>query len=296
MLPRWGVGPRVVKLSRRLERRKRSERRLPADVSVETVGEISVRIHHPPSDTVKPFAALLWIHGGGFIIGSAKQDDRFCRLVARELGVLVAAVDYRLAPEHPFPTPLHDCHDALEWLASRSDVDANAIAIGGGSAGGGLAAGLALLARDRGVVTPVLQLLAYPMLDDRTALRSDLDERNMRLWNNKANNFGWTSYLGASPGTAGMSGLASPARHDDLTRLAPAWIGIGTLDLFYDENVAYADRLRAAGVACHLHVADGAFHAFDLMRPKAAVSQRFRASQLDALRVLHDRTGDESGK
>ena len=127
---------------------------------------------------------MLWIHGGGYVIGSAAQDDAVCRHLAHELGRLVAAVDYRLAPEHPFPVPLHDCHDALVWLANRGDVDADRVAIGGASAGGGLAAALALLARDRAEVRPAFQLLSYPMLDDRTALRTDIDERHFRLWNN----------------------------------------------------------------------------------------------------------------
>ena len=119
-------------------------------VDVEALGAISVRVHRPPSRASAPFPAVLWIHGGGYVIGSAGQDDAVCRHLAEELGALVAAVDYRLAPEHPFPVPLHDCHDALVWLAGRGDVDAERVAIAGASAGGGLAAALALLARDRG--------------------------------------------------------------------------------------------------------------------------------------------------
>jgi acetyl esterase/lipase len=217
-------------------------------------------------------------------MGAAAQDDAFCRRVAAELGVLVAAVDYRLAPEHRFPTALEDCNDALGWLAARADVDRGRIAIGGASAGGGLAAALALLARERGDVTPAFQLLSYPMLDDRTALRADIDERYLRLWDNRANHFGWRAYLGQEPGGPDVSPLAAPARSEDLAGLPPAWIGVGTLDLFHDEDLAYAARLREAGVACELHVVEGAFHGFDAVLPKAGVSRHYWDVQIDALR------------
>jgi acetyl esterase/lipase len=192
-------------------------------------------------------------------------------------------VDYRLAPEHPFPTPLHDCHDALVWLAGHDGVDPARIIIGGASAGGGLAAALALLARARGEVEPIFQLLSYPLLDDRTVVRADIDGRSHRLWTNRSNRFGWQSYLGAPPGSDGVSGLAAPGRADDLRHLPPAWIGVGTCDLFHDEDVAYADRLRKAGVPCETSVVPGAFHGFDVVRPGAAISQEYRAAQVRAL-------------
>ena len=127
------------------------------------------------------------------------------------------------------------------------------------------------------------QLLAYPMLDDRTATRTDIDERNLRLWNNRANRFGWQSYLGHPPGSTGTDRLAAPARYEDLSGLPPAWIGVGTLDLFHDEDLDYARRLDQVGVACDLQVVDGAFHGFDLIRPKAGVSRAFRSAQVAAL-------------
>jgi acetyl esterase/lipase len=242
-----------------------------------------MRLHRPPPGTTAQYPGLLWIHGGGYIVGSAAQDDALCRAIADRLGILVAAVDYRLAPEHPFPVPLHDCHDALVWLARRPDVDDTRIAIGGASAGGGLAAALALLARQRADVTPAFQLLSYPMLDDRTVLRDDIDERGFRLWNTRANRFGWQSYLGAVPGSPEISGLAAPARHEDLAALPPAWIGVGTLDLFHGEAVIYAERLRSAGVACDLEIVSGAFHGFDTVRPNASITRQFRAAQIRAL-------------
>jgi acetyl esterase/lipase len=226
---------------------------------------------------------LLWIHGGGYVIGSAAQDDAVCRRFADQLGIVVAAVEYRLAPEHRFPVPLHDCHDALVWLAGQPTVDPTRVAVGGASAGGGLAAALAVLARQRAEVPLAFQLLAYPMLDDRTAERTDLDESNFRLWNNEANRFGWQSYTGHRPGSDEVSGLAAPSRLDDLAGLPPAWIGVGTLDLFHDEDLAYARRLREAGVECELDVVEGAFHGFDLVRAKAGVSRAFRSAQLTAL-------------
>ena len=186
-------------------------------------------------------------------------------------------------PEHRFPVPLHDCYDALTWLARQPQVDAARIAVGGASAGGGLAAALALLAHERGEVQPAFQLLAYPMLDDRTAARTDIAESNFRLWNNTSNRFGWQSYTGYPPGSVEVSGLAAPSRYDDLSGLPPASIGVGTLDLFHDEDLAYESRLREAGVKCELNIVQGAFHGFDAVRPKAGVSQAFRFSQMAAL-------------
>ena len=229
--------------------------------------------------------AVLWIHGGGLVIGHPAQDDDLCRDLAAEAGCLVAAVSYRLAPEHPYPAALDDCHAALAWLAERDDVVSDRIAVGGASAGGGLAAALALRARDEGPVAPVLQLLVYPMLDDRTAARTDLDESQVRLWNTTSNDFGWRAYLGQAPGSEGVDPLAAPARADDLAGVAPAWIGVGTHDLFWDENLDYAERLEAAGVPCELETVEGAFHGFDAVARKTDVSRAFRSAQAEAVRT-----------
>lgn len=254
-------------------------RRTPADVEVLTlVSGVRVRLHRAPGSAAKA-PALLWIHGGGYIIGNAAQDDALCRQFARELGITVAAVDYRLAPEYPYPIPLEDCYGALTWLAELPAVDPAAIAIGGASAGGGLAAALALLARDRGEVAVAAQLLVYPMVDDRSATQDGLADHRHRLWTQKSNVYGWSSYLGdADPN------IAVPARNPDLGGLPPAWIGVGTNDLFEQEDLAYAERLIAAGVPCEVDVVPGAFHGFDQVAPKAPVSKAFFSSQVDWLR------------
>ncbi|MBV8928386.1 MAG: alpha/beta hydrolase fold domain-containing protein, partial [Mycobacteriaceae bacterium] len=176
---------------------------------------------HKPADLSVPSAAMLWIHGGGYVIGSARQDDGLCRRFARRLGIIVASVEYRLAPKHPYPASLDDCYSALKWLAALPSVDPSRVAIGGASAGGGLAAALTLLTRDRGEIKPAAQLLTYPMLDDR-AVSNSAAERNYRLWGAASNRFGWTSYLGSAD-----PHVAVPARRTDLAGLPPAWIGVG---------------------------------------------------------------------
>jgi acetyl esterase/lipase len=245
----------------------------PGDIEVISISSgVGVRLHRPAGRT-QCAAALLWIHGGGYVMGAAKQVDGLCRRFSYELGITVASVEYRLAPEHPYPAALVDCYSALTWLAGLPAVDRERVAIGGG----GLAAALALLARDRGDVTPALQLLAYPMLDDRSA--SAPANRSHRLWNPRSNRFCWKAYLGdADPQ------VAVPARREDLSGLAPAWVGVGTNDLFHDEAVAYAERLAHAEVPCHVEVVTGAFHGFDLLAPKAHVSRAFFASQCTSLR------------
>ncbi|WP_264011582.1 alpha/beta hydrolase [[Mycobacterium] manitobense] len=237
----------------------------------------TIRLHRP-SHGGDGSGALLWVHGGGYVIGSAAQDDRLCQRFADRLGVPVAAVDYRLAPKHPHPAALKDCYDALVWLSQLPGVDPTRIAIGGASAGGGLAAALALWARDRGERAPLFQLLVYPMLDDRSSDRPGIDSRHHRMWNAKTNRLGWAAYLRDADVKA-----AVPARHDDLSGLPPAWIGVGTLDPLHDENVEYGRRLEEAGVACTTYVVTGAFHGFDIVARTAEVSRTFFDRQCEAL-------------
>jgi acetyl esterase/lipase len=168
------------------------------------------------------------------------------------------------------------------------------VAIGGCSAGGGLAASLAFLASPRGEVPLVAQLLVYPMLDDRTVLRTDVDTANMYLWSPAANRYAWGALLGRAPGSAGVSPYAAPARREDLSGLPPAWIGVGTNDLFHDEDVAYARRLEEAGVPCALTLVPGAFHGFEVPFADTDVVRDFRRAQTEALRAaLFPRTGPD---
>lgn len=251
-------------------------------------GGAAVRVHGPVGRQ-HPSGALVWVHGGGTVMGTAAQDDRLCSELARDLGLLVVNVDYRLAPEHPFPTPLDDCAEALEWLrAAAADlgVDPARIAVGGASAGGLLASALAQRTADEG--SPVaFQLLVYPMLDDRTNLRSDHGGRGRFLWTPPSNRFAWTSYLGHALAEDGEDRpYAVPARRADLAGLPPAWIGVGDLDLFHDEDLEYAARLRAAGVACDVHVEPGMYHAADaFLGDTAPGTARFRAAMRAALRA-----------
>ena len=287
LIPRFDVTARTLPVLRRLVRvapKPRLRDVTASDVMVPGLGAapaVRVRVYRPTS-LAGTLPALLWIHGGGYVLGKPETDDLLCAANARDLGIVVASVDYRLAPEHPFPAALEDCHAALRWLVAQSPGER--IAIGGASAGGGLAGALAQVALDRAEIRPVLQLLVYPMLDDRTATREDVDGATHRLWTQRSNVLGWSSYLGQAPGAKDAPKQAVPARREDLSGLPRAWLGVGTCDLFHDENVEYARRLRAAGVRCDVAVVPGAFHGFDAIRPGAAVSRDFREQYVAALR------------
>lgn len=242
-------------------------------------GSAALRVHRPLCSTA-PLAALLWMHGGCYVLGSASQDDELCHRFAHTLGFVVASVDYRVAPEDPYPAALDDCVTAFDWLTAQCDVDSSRIAVGGGSAGGGLAAALAQRLRDRGTTQPAMQLLTYPMLDDRPAYQVDPNYKQRRFMGQDMNRFGWDSYLGGSDPEE-----AVPARADTLAGLPPAWMGVGTLDLLFDENLKYAQRLEQDGVHCTLEIVPGAFHGFDLVAPKAGVSRQFFGAQCAALRA-----------
>jgi acetyl esterase/lipase len=277
LLPRGLVSRRTLPLLRALSLLHLPGRHDDVEVLTLTTGA-GVRLHRSPEPAATS-GALLWMHGGGYMLGNARQDDHLCRRFAQKLGITVGSVEYRPAPKHPFPAALEDCYGALQWLVALPGVDPARVAIGGASAGGGLAAALALMARDRGEINPALQLLTYPMLDDRTVAKSPSDARNYRLCSESSNRFGWAAYLGdANPD------IAVPARNADLAGLPPAWIGVGTHDLFHDEDLAYAERLMKAGVLCHVEVVPGAFHGFDRIVPGAPVSRSFFDSQCASLR------------
>jgi acetyl esterase/lipase len=276
-IPKQLVTPVTVPFIRAAERLM--WRKTPSDVEELTLPSgAGIRLFRPVGVTGRG-PALLWIHGGGYVIGRAAQDDALCRRYARELGATVASVEYRLAPEYPYPASIEDCYSALQWLVKLPSVDPSRVAIGGASAGGGLAAALALHTKDRGEIPLVAQLLVYPMLDDRTVDREELDHEGHRLWNKSSNKFGWSAYLGGADPE-----VAVPARREDLSGLPATWLGVGTFDLFHDEDLAYAERLKAAGVPCEVEVVTGAFHGFDGIAPKAEVSQSFFKSQCALLR------------
>lgn len=241
--------------------------------------------------------AILHIHGGGMVMGSARQIQAGPAALAMAAGVPVASVEYRLAPEHPFPAPQEDCHSALAWLAGNADelgIDAKRIVVAGESAGGGLAAALAIMARDLGGPAIAGQLLTYPMLDHRTgsdACPYDNPATGEFIWTRASNRFGWRALRGDYKADDARRGWFSPSLADDLSNLPPAYIATGSLDLFFDENLDYARRLVAAGVPVDLHSYAGAIHAFNAI-PDAALSQRFNGGLLAAAAAM---TGPASG-
>ena len=207
--------------------------------------------------------------------------------LARELGAVVVSPDYRLAPEHPFPAALDDCMATLEWMRAHADelgIDPDRIAVGGASGGGGLSAAVAQRSRDAGIPLRA-QALLYPMLDDRTALRADHAGRGQFVVTPSANRFAWTAYLGREPHMSDAPEYAAPARRTDLTGLPPAWVGVGELDLFHDEDVAYADQLRACGVPCELVTVPGMYHGADGIALRAPAMREFRRGMVDHFRA-----------
>ena len=256
-------------------------------------GDPDVRVLHyaPPAPRSTPRPAVLEIHGGGYVIGDAEMSDASNRTLAVQLDCVVVSVDYRLAPETPWPGALNDNYAALCWLAGHAGelgVDPARIAIFGGSAGGGHAAALALHARNVVRETgsgPAIcfQLIDYPMLDDRTCVDADPHPyAGEFVWTPELNRFGWTSLLGADPGGDGVHETAAPARAADLSGLPPAYISIGALDLFLDESLEYTRRLARAGVPVELHVIPGAFHGSGLMQdaPQSQLANDLRMRAL----------------
>lgn len=236
---------------------------------------------------------LFHIHGGGYVAGSAAEGETVYRPLAAELGCMIVAVDYRLAPETRFPDNLEDCYAALAWVFSQAaalGIDAGRVGVIGESAGGGLAAALALLARDRGQFRLQFQALIYPMLDDRTCVAEPHPYTGEFVWTAQSNVFGWASLLGVPPGSAGVSPYAAAARAENLADLPAAYVSTGALDLFLEEDVEYARRLLRAGVSTELHVFPGAYHGFDYFTNSAVALEARRTLLVFLKRALGGRS------
>lgn len=249
-----------------------------------------------PADTRAGGGAILHFHGGGMVMGSVEQMQAGPALLAATAGVPVVSVEYRLAPEHPFPAPQQDCHSALVWLAGQAEAlgfDAGRIIVAGESAGGGLAAALAIMARDLGGPAIAGQLLTYPMLDHRTggdACPYKNPTTGEFIWTRASNRFGWRALQGDYKADDDRRGWFSPSLAEDLSNLPTAYIATGSLDLFFDENLDYARRLVAARVPVDLHSYAGAIHAFNAI-PDAALSQRFNGGLLAAATIMAGPSG-----
>lgn len=230
--------------------------------------------------------AILHMHGGGFVIGSGRSDIRMLQEIAGSLDCVIVSVDYRLAPEALWQDALEDNYAGLKWLyagADRLGADRTRIAVLGGSAGGGHAAMLAIAARDRGETPIAYQALISPMLDDRTGSMFQRPPcQGALVWTPEHNRFGWSSLLGSPAGADEAPYGAVPSRIDDLRGLPPAFIGVGSIDLFVGENVEYARKLIDAGIPVTLNVVPGAFHGFDQI-PNTRVGAQFRAALINAL-------------
>lgn len=238
--------------------------------------EVPLFFHRPTNATV-PLPCLLWIHGGGYIIGSAESDGYMAKQLAITLNCAVAVVDYRLAPEHAYPAPLQDCYAALNLLisdAERLAIDKNKVAILGVSAGGGLAAGLGLLNRDEAGHDLCGQVLVYPMLDDTNVAPATGPDDDFFVWQRASNLFGWKSYLGALFGQTDIPAYAAAARARELSGLPKTLLIVGDMDLFAEEDVLYARKLIKAGVPTDLHVYAGVCHGFDGIAPLSAPAVR----------------------
>jgi acetyl esterase len=247
--------------------------------------DVPVRVYSPAGRT-DAVPGLIYIHGGGFVLGDLDMFHAHVLRMVDELGIVVVSVDYRLAPEHPFPAPVEDCYAALKWVAAKADelgIDPKRLGIGGESAGGGLTAGTVLLARDRGGPELCFQYLGIPELDDRLDTESMRDYVDTPLWNRPNAIFSWTSYLGTEPGGDDVSPYAAPARATDLSGLPPAFVTTCQYDPLRDEGIEYARRLAHAGVPTELRHYPATFHGSAFVE-SAAITRRMFADEMEALR------------
>lgn len=247
---------------------------------------LPIRLLRPTTQT-GPLPVLIWFHGGGQVLGYAAQDDPTLKRLVLEVGCIAASVDYRLAPEAPAPAAAEDGLLAYRWLRDQAAVfgiDAGRVALAGQSGGAGIAAATALMIRDQGEPAPLFQALNYPMLDDRNATASSHQITDIGIWDRATNLLAWSSILGERAGTDDVSPYCAPARATDLAGLPPTFLAVGELDVFRDEDLDYATRLQAAGVPVELHLYPGAYHAWDLFAPEAALSAAYSQAWFGYLR------------
>jgi acetyl esterase/lipase len=246
---------------------------------------VAVRLYRP-KEVRDALPALVWMHPGGWVLGNIELEDIMARELVKNVRCAVISVEYRLAPEHPYPAALEDCYAVLKWVANdgkKHGIGKREIAVGGSSAGANLAAGVALLARDRGEVALRFQMLIYPALNDRNLAQVGPNVAENLFWSRENLLMSWQAYLENRQATADVPIYAAPTRARDLSRLPPAFIAVGGLDMFLDECLDYGARLTAAGVNTEVHVYPGAFHAFDAFAPLSRVAQRFVADRNSAL-------------
>jgi acetyl esterase/lipase len=244
--------------------------------------DISVRIYRP-LNAQGALPGVYFIHGGGMILGNVQGEDPVATLICDQVGAIVVSVEYRLSPEHPHPAPVEDCYAGLVWMAKNAEdlgFDADRLGVYGGSAGGGLAIATALLARDRGGPAIKFMMPIYPMIDDTNTTASSHEITDIGIWDREGNIQAWEWYLGGKPADQ----YAAPTRAADLSGLPPAFIDVGTVDLFRDEDISFAQRLMQAGVPVEMHVHPGSYHASETFAADAALSRRTWALRIDALK------------
>jgi acetyl esterase/lipase len=244
--------------------------------------DITVRIYRPVNAT-GTLPGIYFIHGGGMVLGNVAGEDATATLICDQVQAVVVSVEYRLSPEHPHPAPVEDCYAGLVWMAKNTaelGFDPDRLAIYGASAGGGLTIATALVARDRGGPALTFMMPIYPMIDDTNTTASSQEITDIGIWDRAGNIEAWAWYLGGKPADQ----YAAPARAEDLAGLPPSYIDVGTVDLFRDEDIAFAQRLMQAGVPTEFHTSVGSYHASETFAPDAPLSQRIWALRIDALR------------
>ena len=293
MFPQLEITPESIPLIR--EGNVQAEQALEVDESIAITDEyidgpdenqLLVRVYRPKASTDE-LPAVLWIHGGGYVIGSVNDNDALCMQFVKEIDCVVASVDYRLAPEYPYPVPLEDCYTALKWLADNAsalNIDKGRIAVAGASAGGGLTAAVSLLARDRQYPSLCFQMPLYPMINDENNTPSANEITEGMIWNQKSNEAGWKMYLGELYGTEDISPYAAPARAQDFSDLPPTYTCVGQLDPFRSETITYVEKLAEAGVDVEFHLYPGAYHGFDLLNPQSELAKNAVSEYIQALK------------